>query len=281
MQGESIPRVPIISESFAELTLIDTLGEKEGNKRNFLKKFIIIALMFVFLSLLAAFTYMAFEGFNFIQALYYAVTTAFGYEFFVLKSEWSVIVATIVLIGHWVFLWLLFELVVKFVVEGRFMEIMEGGHIKKTIHKMKDHFVICGAGRVGTEIARSLKASGQNFVIVDKDLHVVKQLHDKSLVVIQGDCLQEPTLKKAGIEKASTLIAAFGNDADNVFLTLTAKELNPNIRVIARAENPAAVGKLEQAGAEQVVLPSIIGGKAMADVALRHSLEFPGFSKNR
>jgi voltage-gated potassium channel len=85
---------------------------------------------------------------------------------------------------------------------------------------------------------------------------------------MEGDVLSEDTLKSAGVERARTLIAAMGSDADNVFVTLTAKELNPHIKVVARAERMESVKKLKQAGASEVIMPSAIGGKAMADAIL-------------
>ena len=257
---------------------IEKLFLKEGEEKligkakkrvGFRKKLIALIIVFFAVSGIAALTYFLFENFTIIQAIYYGVTTATGLEFLVLQHTISKVIATVVLIGQWVCLWLAFELVVGFIAEGRFKDILEGGHIKKAISKMKGHFIVCGAGRVGLEVANNLKDKGIEFVVVERDPEIIRKLKEQGYIVIEEDGLEEVALEAAGVKKAKTIITAFGKDADNVFLTLTAKELNPAVRVIARAEKEESVHKLKQAGAVQVVLPCKIGGEAMANAAVK------------
>lgn len=132
--------------------------------------------------------------------------------------------------------------------------------MRKKIEGMKNHFIICGFGRVGEKVSEILEQNNIDFVVVEKKKETVDQLRENGTPVIEGDSMNPRTLEKAGIGRARGLVSTLGSDSDNIFLSITAKEFNPNIMVAARAHSESVVSKLHKAGATIVVLPEIVGG---------------------
>jgi len=231
------------------------------------KKILVLVVMVVFILIIGTVTFVVLEHQSFGEAIYNTFASAVGHGF-EYQSRLTVIIAVFIMIMEWACLWTAFDIVVSFISEGKVREVLGGMKMKKKIDGMRDHCILCGYGRVGAEIARNLHANKKELVVLEKDARMAKEALGKGYLVMEGDVLSEDTLKSAGVERARTLIAAMGSDADNVFVTLTAKELNPHIRVVARAERMESVKKLKQAGASEVIMPSAIGGKAMADVIL-------------
>lgn len=137
---------------------------------------------------------------------------------------------------------------------------MGGRRMLKKIGGMKDHFVVCGYGKVGEKVCDLLEENGLGYVVIEKRKEVADWLREREIPVIEGDAVNPKVLEKAGITKARGLVASVSNDADNVFIVLTAKEMNPKLILGARAHSEAVVSKLHHAGAEIVVLPEIVGG---------------------
>jgi len=137
------------------------------------------------------------------------------------------------------------------------------GHSRK-MSKLRDHFIICGAGRVGSHLIRSLRAVDGEFVVIESDQKKAEALMDVGLRVLLRDATLEGTLVEAGVEHAHGLATCLPDDADNVYVVLTARDLNPNIHIVARAAEEQAESKLIRAGANRVVAPTIIGGHRMA-----------------
>ena len=129
------------------------------------------------------------------------------------------------------------------------------------IKKLKDHYIICGLGRVGMEIALELVTSKIDFIVVDNADEPMKLCQEHNWLCLKGDASNDESLLEAGIERARGLFAALDTDSENVYVTLSAKSLNPEIFVVARATIHETMGKLEKAGADRVVSPQIIGGK--------------------
>ncbi len=142
----------------------------------------------------------------------------------------------------------------------------------KMIKRRKDHYIICGLGRVGMEIAAELVASKIDFIIVDNADEPIKLCQEHNWLCLKGDASNDEILIEAGIKRAKGLFAALDTDSENVYVTLSAKSLNPEIFVIARATIHETMGKLEKAGADRVVSPQIIGGRRMAAMALQPSV---------
>lgn len=137
------------------------------------------------------------------------------------------------------------------------------GHSRK-MSKMRDHFIICGAGRVGSHLIRSLRATDKNFVVIENQSAKVEALVDLGITVLPRDATLEESLREAGVEHASGLASCLPDDADNVYVVLTARDLNPSLHIVARAAEEQAESKLLRAGANRVVAPTIIGGHRMA-----------------
>jgi voltage-gated potassium channel len=134
------------------------------------------------------------------------------------------------------------------------------------VKRLKNHYIICGSGRVGFNVAQRLKERGEKFVIIDKESEVADEMADRyDFLVITGDATDEYNLNKAGIGKSKGVICALGSNEDNFFLILTAKELNPNLKVVSRAETEKIAKKMQAAGADGVITPEVLSGRQMAD----------------
>ncbi|HET6980132.1 MAG TPA: potassium channel protein [Pyrinomonadaceae bacterium] len=137
------------------------------------------------------------------------------------------------------------------------------GHSRK-MSKLHDHFIICGAGRVGSHLIRSLRQVEQPFIVIENDQAKVEALMDADVAVLVRDATLEESLVEAGVEHARGIATCLPDDADNVYVVLTARDLNPGIHIVARAAAEQAESKLIRAGANRVVAPTIIGGHRMA-----------------
>lgn len=136
----------------------------------------------------------------------------------------------------------------------------------REIDKLKDHVIVCGFGRNGRQAARTLQMHNEPFIVIEKDpetLEEYKKEHPEVLFMT-GDGTDDENLRKAGVERAKALITALPADADNVFIVLSARTMNPGIRIISRASDSATMPKLKKAGADNVILPDRIGGTHMA-----------------
>ncbi|MEQ8846365.1 potassium channel protein [Botrimarina sp.] len=160
-------------------------------------------------------------------------------------------------------------LFVQSMVEGRIEEALGVLRMEQKIQNLKRHAIVCGYGRLGRTIAMELRRRQKPFVVIDNDPDLVEAARDEGILAVVGDATVEDALLEAGILNAETIVIALRSDADNVFLTLTARNLNAGLRIIARGEQVATEKKLRQAGANQVVLPAVIGGRRMAALVTR------------
>ncbi len=163
--------------------------------------------------------------------------------------------------------------VAAYVVEGEFNRVFRGRKMDNRIARMRDHIVLCGAGRTGIEIAQELYKTLTPFVIIEKDEEALQRLKSlKEIPHLQGDATRDAVLRRAGIERAQGLLAALPNDQANVFLVLTVRALNPNLRIISRLADDNNRQKLVRAGADAVVQTQAIGGLRMASMMIRPSV---------
>ncbi len=144
--------------------------------------------------------------------------------------------------------------------------------MERKISQMRDHYIICGCGVVGKEVALEFQREGVPFLIIERNPEESELARDDSIVFLQGDAEDDETLIEAGIEHAKGLIAALRQDEINVFVVLAARQLNPNLMIVARAAEERTVGKLERAGANRVISPYQIAGRRIASVVLRPSV---------
>lgn len=140
---------------------------------------------------------------------------------------------------------------------------------EKRANKMKTHYIVCGYGRLGRQTVNELSHSRCDVVVIEASEDVAQELTDRRIPVVVQDATDEDALRRAGVDKAVGLLSSLPDDADNVFVTLTARQMNPTIRIISRANTEKTSSKLYQAGAEQVVLPQEMGGKQMAYALVR------------
>jgi voltage-gated potassium channel len=164
--------------------------------------------------------------------------------------------------------------ITTFVIEGEIRNIFQQYRVNKKVSKLKDHIIICGLGRNGREAALELDRQNQSFVIIEKSEEIIKDFmdHHEGILAIQGDGTHEDVLEEAGIEHASGLISTLSTDAENVYITLTARTMSPRIQIVARASNESTISKLKRAGANEVIVPNMIGGRKMANLLTRPAL---------
>ena len=160
-------------------------------------------------------------------------------------------------------------MLVRAFIEGEMLKIFGRRKVQKQITELKDHYIVCGFGRIGRIICNELAADNVNFVVIEQEPSIIEKIESKNYLFIEMDATSEEALLKAGIMKAKGIATALRSDANNVFITLTAKGLRPDIYILARASHENNEDKLSRAGASRVVSPHLIGGKRMAQVLKR------------
>lgn len=160
------------------------------------------------------------------------------------------------------------SVITKYVFEGELKEIYKNYMTNLDVKKLNNHIIVCGYGRNGTNAVDELLSEKRQFIVIDRDVNLIKHklVNQKEILYLEGEATDDEILKLAGIDKASSIITTLPKDADNVFVALTARELNPTINIIARASEPSSESKLYRAGANSVVLPDVIGGQHMAQL---------------
>lgn len=157
----------------------------------------------------------------------------------------------------------------RFIVEGEMQHYFGRLRLDKTIMRMNKHYIICGNGRIGSLISQELLHSNKTFLVIDNDPAIIEHLERTGIPHILGNASDEDILLKAGIKRAKCLIATASSDMTNVYIILIAKELNPDLFVLARAETEDSTKNLIRAGANKVVSPYLIGGRHMANIILK------------
>jgi voltage-gated potassium channel len=160
-------------------------------------------------------------------------------------------------------------LLVKAFIEGELLKMFGRIKVQKQISELKNHFIVCGFGRIGRIISNELAADDIDFVVIEQDPAIIEKVESKNYLFLEMDATSEEALLNAGIMKANGIVTALASDADNVFITLTAKGLRPDIYILARASHENNEDKLSRAGASRVVSPHLIGGRRMAQVLKR------------
>ena len=166
--------------------------------------------------------------------------------------------------------------VTAFIVEGALGDILRRKKMEKKIEKMNNHFIICGAGETGWYVIKELLATKKEFVIIENIQERINKLSELGQInYLLGNATEDSILIKAGIKRARGLVSVLAEDQDNLFVVLSARELNPNLRIIARTVYEKSIHKLRKAGADGVITPSLIGGLRMASELIRpHVVSF-------
>jgi voltage-gated potassium channel len=215
--------------------------------------------------------YRLIEGWGLLDSLYMTVTTIFtvGFgEVHPLSRAGSVFTLLLIFGGVGTILFGIGRMV-EFVIGGQLSGLFRRRVVKRQVDRLEGHYMICGYGRVGESVARHFVAHGAPFVIVDNDPESLGRAEADGFLVVRGDGTADDVLEAAGIGRAKGLVAAVGSDAGNIFVTLSARVLNPGLLIVARASSEDTVSKLERAGADHVVSPYGIGGKRMAALMLK------------
>jgi voltage-gated potassium channel len=211
------------------------------------------------------------EGWRFLDALYMTVITlgTVGFkEVHDLSDSGKIFTMALVVFGVSVLGYIVGSLA-QIMFEGQLQRIVGRKKLEKMIDALSDHYIICGYGRMGSLICREFAAKPLPFVVVEKSVEVIEKLKDEGYLYLHGDSTDDETLLKAGIRRAKGLISVVTSDTENVYITLTARGLNPDMYILARSGEEGSEIKLKRAGANKVVSPYHIGGSRMAQAILR------------
>ncbi len=218
--------------------------------------------------------YLIIEGWPLIDSLYMTVITisTVGFkEVYALSPAGRLFTIVLIIVGVGFIAYGAGSLV-QFMVEGQLRSILGRKKLEKKISKLKDHYIICGYGRIGTHIRRELGAKPVPYVVVEKEPGKIERLNREGTMFVDGDATLDETLIKAGIRQAKGLISAVTSDTENVYITLTARGLNPDLFILARASEEASETKLIRAGASKVISPYVMCASRMAQAILRPSV---------
>lgn len=235
---------------------------------------LILAIVLLFLSILIGVSgYMGFEDLGLLDAFYMTVITfsTVGFREVGPLSDNGKIFTIIYIISNLIFFAFLVSTVGKYVFEGELNKIYNTIMKGREVSKLRGHIIVCGYGRNGRRAALELKNSKKKFLIIENDDHVLERFPDasKTYNFFMGDATQDKTLLDAGIRRATTIITTLPSDSENVFITLTAREMNPDINIISRASDEKVEKKLMRAGANHVVMPDALGGYHMAHIVTK------------
>lgn len=172
------------------------------------------------------------------------------------------ILASIVIVGY------ALTVITEYILSKNDFEELKQRKMQKKIDSFTNHIVICGYGRNGKQAAKKLMAYGKPFVIIEQDKDLIEKFQTEDIPFVLGNANEDETLLQAGVDKAHTIICALPNDADNLFVVLSARQLNKNMRIISRASQETSYEKLKLAGANNVILPDRIGGDHMASLVV-------------
>lgn len=218
--------------------------------------------------------YAMIEDWQAFDALYMTIITlaTVGFrEVHELSPEGKVFTIVLIISGTGIIAYTLSSLI-QFTLEGQLRKILGRKKLESRIGKLRDHYIICGYGRIGHLICREFQSRPTPFVIVEQNPNHIERLEREGYMYVEGDATDDETLQAAGIEHAKGLITAVTSDTDNVYITLTARGLNPKLFILARAGEEGAEKKLMRAGASKVISPYTIGASRMAQAILRPSV---------
>ncbi|MBU1054793.1 MAG: potassium channel protein [Proteobacteria bacterium] len=239
---------------------------------NSTKHLILSVLLTLLVCIIGTVGYMMIEGWALFDSIYMTITTisTVGYsEVHKLSEPGRVFTALLIFFGVG-FCFYMAGAMVQFMVEGRIRAILGRRRLEKKISKLKNHYIICGYGRIGKVLCSNLMIK-KNFdlVVVESEKDLIPVMEEDRVLFLSRDAIEENTLIKAGIKTAKGLVAVLASDADNVFLVLTARQLNPDLYITARATRNEAKSKLIAAGANTVVSPYELGAISMSQRILR------------
>jgi len=244
---------------------------KENDSMSPTKKFFITIGILIALMVVGMLGFIFLEDYTPLDALYMTVITlsTVGFkEVRELSPQGEVFVIFLIILGV-ISATLVMSTIGQMILEGQIREIFGRRRMDSKIKVLKDHYIIAGFGRVGRQVVDEFVERKVPFVVIEKEEGALDYLNRHDYYYIIGEATEDDSLIAAGIERANALVSTLPSEADNVYLTLTARHINPNLYIIGRADNPGGEKKLMRAGANSVVSPHILGGMRMAMSALR------------
>jgi len=233
------------------------------------KKLILSVSLLIFINAFGVAGYMIIEGWNFRDSLFMTVITitTVGYgEVHDLTPAGEIFTIVLLVVGVGIIFYLL-GTEAKLLLEGQLEDLIGRKRLERKIKELKDHYIICGFGRMGKTIAKEFSSRDIDILIIEK--YSVPEIERGEFLILEGDANNEDVLKSAGIENAKGLISVLPTDAENLFLVLSARELNPNLFIVTRASEESSERKILRAGADRVVSPYYTGGIRIANSILK------------
>ena len=238
------------------------------------KKLLLPLLIFVVLLLSGIVGYMLLEGWGLLDSLYMTIITlsTVGYgEVHNVGPGGRIFTVLLIIFGVSIITYIV-SLVVETLVAGEIRSALGRRKVDKKIKSLKDHYIICGYGRIGSIICKGLSAKSIPLVVIERDEQVREELEQDGILYLEGDATNEETLLEAGIESAKGLVSVVSLDAENLYICLTARGLNPRLYILTRAEDEVSERKLLRAGANNVILPYMVGGRRMVQAIIRPTM---------
>ncbi len=228
----------------------------------------------IFSVLLGVTGYMIIEGYSLTQAIYMTAITISTVGFREAKplSEAGMIFTSAYIFMNFGLIAYVVSYAARYIFDGELQNELRHYSNNKILRKMKDHVIVCGYGRNGSKAVLELRNSREKCVVIEQDTKITADLKPSVDALVSGDASEEQSLLNAGIKDAKAIVITLPNDADNVYITLAARELNAGIKIISRASQEMTRKKLLKAGADTVVMPDSLGGKHMAQLITKPSV---------
>ncbi len=235
------------------------------------KRLAIILILLLMIIISGVVGYEVIEKWGLLDSIYMVVITlaSVGYSETHPLSDAGRVFTVFLILGGMGVLFYSLSTITMFIVEGELQDALRRRRMNKQVQDLNDHYIICGSGETGKNIVGELVKTKRDFVVIEQSIDNIKQLNEPNLVYIEGDATEDAILIEAGIKKAKGLVSALPSDRDNLFVVLTARELNPDLRIVSRCIEEESESKLRKAGADSVVSPNIIGGLRMASELIR------------
>ena len=219
--------------------------------------------------------YMIIENYNILNAFYMTIITmaTVGFsEVHPLSDSGKMFTAFLIITSFGTFAYALTS-ITRYIVDGEFREFFKTRRLNTELEKLENHIIICGYGRNGKQAARVLRSHNQRFVVIEQREDPIQSMKEKyPHLVLMGDSTQDEILIKAGVQRARSLVTTLPVDADNLFIVLSARALNPKLNIISRASDDNSDKKLKIAGADHVIMPDMVGGAHMASLMMKPDL---------
>jgi voltage-gated potassium channel len=227
-------------------------------------------IMLSFISCIGIIGYRYISGYEWIDAIYMTVITITTVGFAEVRPLDTtskiftifLILASVVIVGYAI------AIITEYILSKNNFEDIKQRKMQKKIDAMSNHIIICGFGRNGKQAAKKLLAYNKSYVVIERDKEIIEKFREEDIPFVFGNANEDDVLLEAGIEKASTLISALPSDADNLFVVLSARQINKTVTIISRASQETSYNKLKLAGANNVILPDRIGGDHMASLVV-------------